>query len=93
MTSRDAALVALQKQMEFELRDFYRLPINKILGPQLDAFLRRWEDNFSPYVTLKFTYKLDGQVLDITATIPEFTKYIIDLRKRGLSILDLAKDF
>lgn len=87
-----AILQGLQKQMEYELRDFYRAPVDGKIRADLDAFLRKWEGNFAPYVTIKFTYRIDGPNLDITATIPEPPKFIVDIRRRGLSVLDKGFD-
>jgi len=90
MSGRDFAIITynLQKQMEFELRDFYRDPIDRNFQPKLEAFLRKWEENFAPFVLLKFTYRIDGNHLDILASIPDyapgFTRFIIDFRWRRI---------
>jgi len=82
MTRREAVLNDLKREMEIQLEEFYRVPIDNFIRPRLDAFLKQWEENFSPYVQLKFTYRIEGQRLDITATMPELSKYMIDIRKR-----------
>jgi len=75
----------LMAQMEREIEQyFYRAPIDRTFIPKLEAFLRQWEENFAPYCVIKFNYRMDGQHLDIHATIPTLPKYVIDLtRRRG----------
>jgi hypothetical protein len=69
--------------MESELVQFYRAAIDRTFRPRLDAFLKKWEENFAPYVNLKFTYRINGQHLDISATIPEPARYVINFIHRN----------
>ena len=83
MNDTQNILKKMMALMERELEEyFYRVPIDRTFRPKLDAFLRQWEKNFAPYSLIKFDYRIDGQHLDINATIPQLSKFIIDLKRR-----------
>ena len=70
--------------MDFELNDFRRYtPMDRTFEPRLKEFLRKWERNFAPYIQLEFSYKLEGRELDIHASIPTLTRFIINMRRRS----------
>jgi hypothetical protein len=76
-------LKSMMAEMERQIEQyFYRSPVDRTFVPKLEAFLKQWEDNFAPYMLIKFRYHIDGQHLDIQATIPELRKFVIDLRDR-----------
>lgn len=76
-------MAEMERQIELY---FYRTPVDFTFIPKIEAFLRQWEENFAPYMRIKFNYSLDGQHLDIHATIPELNKYVIDFRRRSLFV-------
>jgi hypothetical protein len=93
MRDTNSILKNMMAAMERDLQLFYRAPMDRSFRPKLEDFLRHWEENFAPYITVKFDYLIDGQHLDIHATIPQLPKFVIDMRKRSLSVLDIARDF
>lgn len=94
MNDLQSILDTLKREMDYELETyFHHAPMDRTFRPKLDFFLRQWEEKFAPYVILKFDYRIDGQHLDINATIPQLPKFVIDMRRRGLTVLDLARDF
>jgi hypothetical protein len=79
-------LKSMMAEMERQIEQyFYRSPVDRTFVPKLEAFLKQWEENFAPYILVKFDYAIsfDGQHLDISATIPEPARYVINFIHRN----------